>query len=319
MKELGWLPDPSVDAILAAVASVAPDLQPGTVRVRTARESRGSSPSRGTATLDDRYMVKFACSERAAAAIYREGLIFELLGQDEFSVPVPNVVAIGRHPALVITEMVAGEPLAFDDPLLSTPDGQAAVGRVLGRTLSALHDDAVREAVIGASLNSVRPQPQAGTPELRNRFLPLVSSDLRALVLTWCEWTDEALASEPPPDCFVHGDLHGFNQVWDLGGPTLHGLVDLEESGLADPHYDFRYLPAQAPGVVLLECAVASYTEVGSRTLSIDRIMAWHVRTCLGDALWRTEAGVALPDGGTVDGWVDDLARRFTSLSLRPG
>ena len=27
--------------------------------------------------------------------------------------------------------------------------------------------------------------------------------------------------------------------------------------------------------------------------------MAWHVLTSLGDAMWRTEAGVALPGGGT--------------------
>ncbi|MDQ1378413.1 MAG: hypothetical protein QOE15_2586 [Acidimicrobiaceae bacterium] len=32
---------------------------------------------------------------------------------------------------------------------------------------------------------------------------------------------------------------------------------------------------------------------------AIERLMAWHILTALGDALWRTEAGVALLGGGT--------------------
>jgi hypothetical protein len=44
--------------------------------------------------------------------------------------------------------------------------------------------------------------------------------------------------------------------------------------------------------------------------------MAWNVLTTLGDALWRTEAGVALPGDGTATTWVDDLASRMDALAL---
>ena len=50
--------------------------------------------------------------------------------------------------------------------------------------------------------------------------------------------------------------------------------------------------------------------------LAIERVMAWHGLTVLGDALWRTEAGVALPGGGGATSWVDDLARRLDMLQL---
>ncbi|GAA1535865.1 hypothetical protein GCM10009827_062800 [Dactylosporangium maewongense] len=48
--------------------------------------------------------------------------------------------------------------------------------------------------------------------------------------------------------------------------------------------------------------------------MDLDRIMAWHLRTVLGDALWRTEAGVALPAHRTPAQRVDDLDARFTAL-----
>jgi hypothetical protein len=48
----------------------------------------------------------------------------------------------------------------------------------------------------------------------------------------------------------------------------------------------------------------------------LPRVMAWHVRTVLGDALWRTEAAVGLPGGGTKEAWVDELEERFTELGL---
>jgi hypothetical protein len=44
--------------------------------------------------------------------------------------------------------------------------------------------------------------------------------------------------------------------------------------------------------------------------------MAWHLRTALADALWRSEAGVPLPDHRTPAAWVDDLAHRFAALSI---
>ena len=85
---------------------------------------------------------------------------------------------------------------------------------------------------------------------------------------------------------------------------------------MGDYHYDLRYLPAQAPTLGLLLAAAASYERLTKREVALDRVMAWHVRTVLGDALWRTEAKVALPGGGTPASWIDELDARMTALDL---
>ncbi len=50
--------------------------------------------------------------------------------------------------------------------------------------------------------------------------------------------------------------------------------------------------------------------------------MALHVRTTLGDALWRSEAGLPLllprPGGGRPGDYVDELAARFAGVGLEP-
>jgi len=54
------------------------------------------------------------------------------------------------------------------------------------------------------------------------------------------------------------------------------------------------------------------------RHLSTDRVMAWHLRTALDDALWRSEAGIPLTDHRTPPERADDLAARFTMLGIDP-
>ena len=46
--------------------------------------------------------------------------------------------------------------------------------------------------------------------------------------------------------------------------------------------------------------------------------MAWHLRTALGDALWRSEAGIPLADHRTPTAWVNDLSIRFSALGIHP-
>ena len=49
---------------------------------------------------------------------------------------------------------------------------------------------------------------------------------------------------------------------------------------------------------------------------ALDRVMAWHVRTALGDVLWRTEAGIPLADHRTPSDWVHDLSARLDQLGI---
>lgn len=66
----------------------------------------------------------------------------------------------------------------------------------------------------------------------------------------WCDWVDRVLDDRPAlPEVLVHGDLHGYNQVWDPATASLLAVVDFEESGVADRHFDLRYLPSNAHGL----------------------------------------------------------------------
>jgi hypothetical protein len=44
-----------------------------------------------------------------------------------------------------------------------------------------------------------------------------------------------------------------------------------------------------------------------------------YLRTALGDALWRSEAGIPLSDHRTPAAWIDDLSTRFQELGIDPG
>jgi Phosphotransferase enzyme family len=139
----------------------------------------------------------------------------------------------------------------------------------------------------------------------------MIKTRERARVHRWCDWVDEQLAA-PAEAVFVHGDFHPDNQLWDPQELRLLLVVDFETSGVAEPEYDFRVIPTFGPGIDLLTSTVDKYVALTGRRLSLRRIMALHVRTTLGDALWRSEAGLPLllprPGGGIPDDYVDELA-----------
>ena len=135
--------------------------------------------------------------------------------------------------------------------------------------------------------------------------------------MRWCEWVDYVLGTGSVAfPGLVHGDLHGYNQVWDRASASLLAMVDFEESGVADRHFDLRYLPGNDDGAQLVLAVMAAYEQLSGWRLSIERVMAWHVLTALGDAMWRTEAGVALPGGGTAATYVDRLSLELRALEL---
>ena len=167
-------------------------------------------------------------------------------------------------------------------------------------------------AQLEEGLPVIEPTPQANTEVLRRRFPSLVDRRRGALVQGWCEWVDAVLGDEPAsPPVFVHGDLHGYNQVWNQAERRLVAVVDFEESGGCDVHFDLRYLPGNARRLDLVFATMHAYEQRSGRRLAIERVMAWNVLTVLGDALWRTKAGVALPGGGDAASWVDDLWDRL--------
>ena len=90
--------------------------------------------------------------------------------------------------------------------------------------------------------------------------------------------------------------------------------------GAAEPEYDLRTFPgpAMGPGVELLTALMRHYQQITRRQLSTTRVMAWHLRTALGDVLWRSEAAIPLADHRTPPEWVDDMAARFGMLGIGP-
>lgn len=190
------------------------------------------------------------------------------------------------------------------------------VARQIAAFLVRLHG--VEPGAVVGDLPVVSPTAQADTESLRRRFTRLVDDQRGQSVMSWCEWVDDVLHSRPMalPTVLVHGDLHGYNQVWDRASASLLAVVDFEESGIADPHFDLRYLPGNSQGPQLLLAVMAAYEQLSGRRLSVERVMAWHVLTALGDAMWRTEAGVALPGGGTATTYADRLSLELAALEL---
>jgi hypothetical protein len=105
-----------------------------------------------------------------------------------------------------------------------------------------------------------------------------------------------------------------------VGRGELRLVVDFETACAADPEYDLRALPGpgMGPGVELVTSVMGHYQRLTGRRLSAERVMAWHLRTALGDVLWRGEAGMPLPDHRTPPEWIDDIAARFSAFGMDP-
>jgi aminoglycoside phosphotransferase (APT) family kinase protein len=266
-----WLADRSPASVAAAVRAVAPQLADCAVAMSPDRAEDDPLWWSSTAVLGGRYVAKFAWSRPAAVRLAHEiGVLAALAG-----VPFrPEVVASGTDPLLLITRRVPGRSL-FEVAHGLDPD---RAGRGLAEFLAALHRPATRarvEAAVG-SLPDARhgSQHPAPTRVLRDALGPSVAP--------WCDWVDATLAA-PRPAVLVHADLHGDNQVW--AGGDLRAVVDFETVSAAEPEYDLRALPGTGAG--LLGATVRHYATMTGRQVAVDRVLAWHVRTMLGDALWR--------------------------------
>jgi aminoglycoside phosphotransferase (APT) family kinase protein len=261
----------------------------------------------GSAVIDGAYVVKFAWSEPAARRIVHEARLLEALVKAELELLVPAVVATAAAPALLISRLVPGEPLSWEAANSLSGQPRRILVEDLAHFLAVLHDLVTLEAVGTAALGPELPETQATTDELRERFGRFVSPPEHLMVEKWCDWADTVL-HDARGGALLHGDLHGHNLVLDPVGGALRLVADFETAGTGDPAFDFRYLPGQAKTVDLFLEIRRDYERLSGRGLDIDRVMAWHITTVLGDALWRTEARVTLPgNGGTASSWVREL------------
>ncbi|MEU8230070.1 phosphotransferase [Actinoplanes sp. NPDC048967] len=300
-----------MDALRAALRTVAPDLAGGTIVPRGLEPSDDPQWCAATAVVDGRFVVKFAWAEPPALRICHQVGLMETLRLAAPRLPLPDVVAAARDPAMLITRRAAAVPF-FDVRHSITPADRPAVAADLAATLAALHDPEVLQAVSEAMGPLPEPTAYASTDALRAGLGPLIRPDQRDRMVAWCDWADRALAA-PGRTVLVHGDFHGDNHLWDPESLRLRLVVDWETAGTGEPEFDLRCLPGDC-GIELFAATVTAYEQLSGMRVDVDRVMAWHLRTVLGDALWRAGAGVSLPDHRTPAQWVDDLDARFTAL-----
>jgi aminoglycoside phosphotransferase (APT) family kinase protein len=226
----------------------------------------------------------------------------------------PPVEASSDAPAMIVTRRVAGDAVGFEQADLLA-DGVLA--RQLAGALAAIHDPSTRSAVEHHVPELPGPVPQADTEAIRSRLGRFVEPADLAVVLGWCDWVDDVQRAQASDPVLLHGDLHGYNML--AVGTTLTCLLDYDAVCDGDHHYDFRYLPALV-GSIRPFCDVAeAYEQLTGRRVEPAPVLAWHLRTMLGDALWRSEARVPLPDGGTVEEWIAAGRVRIEQLAAWRG
>jgi hypothetical protein len=318
-EPLGWLSGYSEASLRCALAAGAPDLADLPIAVDGTPDLTRPLWASSRATVGGRAFVKFAHSEQTAARIWREAQVLDVLG-GELRLPVPKLVAAGRNPTFSSTELIpGGAPLDYATVAAASPERLAQFARQIATFLAELHAAPLVE-LVRERLDDLPRLPEPGlsvsTDGLRARFTGMIQPHQRSTVMRWCDWVDDVLSS-PAETTFVHGDLHPYNQLWELDQPRLLAVVDFESSGLAEPEFDFRVLPAFGPGIDLLISTVTQYESLTARTLSLPRIMALHLLNYLGDALWRTEAGISLPEpGDSPSAYVEEAADRLAALDI---
>jgi hypothetical protein len=320
MNRLTWLSEWSADVVRGLLGRAAPGLAEGPIALDPPVIGTSDPPWAGGTVTGGQFIAKFAFSEPTTRRLWHEALVLQALsGQDGLC--LPEVMAASSDPVFLVTRRVEGVALSYEMVSAASQAQADQIGNELAGFLSSLHRPEVLTRVTAAAgpMQAPVPPSQATTDELRARLTPLIRPDQAGLVHRWCAWADDVLARTRDP-VFVHGDLHGHNQVWDPRSLRLRLIADFETSGAAEAEYDLRHIPGMGPGVDLLLSAAGHYAHHSGTSLDLDRIMAWHVRSSLGEALWRSEAGLPLllpiPGGGTPSDYVDELNGRFDALHL---
>jgi len=309
--DVTWLAEPTVEALRAALRRVAPGLAEGSIVPRGLGPQDDPQWCAASAVVDGRYVVKFAWSRPAALRISYQATVLDALRAAAPRLPLPETVTVAHDPAILVLRWVPAVPFFRLRHRIGPGDREPAAEDLAG-VLAELHDPSVLPAVARAIGPLPEPAAPATTDALRDGFGPLVRPDQIDRVRAWCDRADTVLAT-PGRTVLVHGDLHGDNHLWDPDSLRLRLVIDVETVGAAEPEFDMRVLPSDC-GIDLFLATVATYERLTGTTVDVDRVMAWHVRTVLGDVRWRAEAGVPLPDGRTPPEWVDDLTARFVAL-----
>ena len=189
-----------------------------------------------------------------------------------------------------------------------------AVAQDLADAFATLHEPAVLADVTRAAADLPEPAPQADTEAIRERLHRFVDPAHGPKIRRWCDWVDAVQANRTGERVLLHGDVHGYNLLVDAG--RLRCLLDYGEVAAGDHHFDFRYLPGIEETIGFFCRTAEAYERRTGRAVEPAPVLAWHIRTVLGDALWRSEAGVPLPGGGSADRWIEAMQERIARLAV---
>ncbi|HET7428069.1 MAG TPA: phosphotransferase [Gaiellales bacterium] len=301
-----WIPAPTEEHLRAALHRVAPELATAPIEPNDILDTGNPWWARGTAWVGDTHIVKFAWSRPAAGEVLREARVLEALRATSAAPICPPLETTSERPAMIVSRRVVGDPVGFG----SSPSRQLA--EQLAAALAVIHDPATLAAV-GSVVDLPAPVPQADIDSIRTRLDRFLSSADAAVVRRWCDWIDEVQRTVWGDHVLLHGDLHGYN-ILQRGG-DLVCLLDFGDVCEGDHQYDFRYLPAMVGSIDLFTAVAEAYERSTGRHVAPAPVLAWHLRTMLGDALWRSEANVPLPDGGTVHGWICSAQERIGRIA----
>ena len=289
----GALPGATEDDLRVALGAVLPALADLPMTVLASMSVRAEW-CRSTAIIDGRFAVKFAWTQEAADVLSREAQIQQALANTD--VATADLVVWSEEPTLIVCELASGRPLTYEAAGRLSHDQTRAVAAAMVVELVAFHGVAVADELARAGIALGTARAQSTTDELRDRLPVLLSAPTWRRIERVLSGVDAVLA-EPEPQVVVHGDWHGHNLVFNQAFDRIIAVLDFAETGIGDAAFDLRYLPRQSPTLDLLDAAIDAYRAATGHQVSRDRVLAWHVLTDLGDALWRTDTHVEVVAG----------------------
>ena len=221
-----WLSGPSPSAVTEALRAIVPELSGLPVDLPDPAGRDDPVWQSSSAALGEDFFVKFAWSETAARRVLRQIRVLDALAREPAVPYLPQVVASGTDPLIMVTRRVRGASLFAVADFIDLDHA----GRQIARFLAVLHGEEARQRVEAMTGAIPAWYPPVTTSALRERFGRWVTQEQQRDVVRWCDWADEILADHRP-QVLVHGDLHGDNQVWH--GGELMAILDFENAALA--------------------------------------------------------------------------------------
>jgi aminoglycoside phosphotransferase (APT) family kinase protein len=138
---LSWLSEPTPSAVAVALRVVAPELSGLPIHLPDLAGPDEPVWRSANVPLGDDFFVRFAWSERAAQFVQRQISVLAELARPPAVPFLPEVVAAGADPLILVTRRVPGSSLfAAADSI-----NRDHAGEQLARFLAALHSDQARK------------------------------------------------------------------------------------------------------------------------------------------------------------------------------